>query len=226
MKKIIYHIGDWHGDYKGLEKAIVDAQFYKEDQANDLDPDLLVMTGDLCRDYHLPPRPWDLVAQKEDLGECIGMINNVISSETPLVMVPGNHDFIPFEHISIAHSFNSTGPKLIEINGIKILGFRGVPYINGRWSCEFDDHHFDALINTLPTEGVDILVTHSPPYRVMDMCYSGEHVGIGGLQGYCDKVGVKAHFFGHIHEAKNLGTINKCQYSNASFSFHRVEIDV
>lgn len=53
-------------------------------------------------------------------------------------------------------------------------------------------------------EGLDVLVTHGPPYGVLDACISGERVGCKHLKERLDRLGKaapKVHVFGHIHHS-------------------------
>src|SRR5882724_1795287 len=87
------------------------------------------------------------------------------------VGVPGNHDWCEYEMPGIFHSFDeANGTKVIEIDGIRIGGFRGVPDCGNprfEWSYELEEGSFSWLIAELPQD-IDILVVHSPPHGVLD----------------------------------------------------------
>lgn len=54
--------------------------------------------------------------------------------------------------------------------------------------------------NKIP-EGIDILVTHSPPLGHGDHCYSGVRAGcVELLSTVQNRVNPKYHIFGHVHE--------------------------
>lgn len=76
-------------------------------------------------------------------------------------------------------------------------------------------------------EDVDILITHSPPYRILDkitfpshlMMLGGDHAGSLSL---CEKISnsprsLKLHVFGHIHEAYGEKYWKPTRYINASY---------
>lgn len=52
--------------------------------------------------------------------------------------------------------------------------------------------------------GVDILITHGPPYKRLDKCSHGEEVGCKLLLKKIEELGIKMHVFGHIHEARGV----------------------
>jgi Icc-related predicted phosphoesterase len=47
---------------------------------------------------------------------------------------------------------------------------------------------------------VDILVTHCPPYKILDKADSGKHGGSKALRNKVLEIKPKFHLFGHIHE--------------------------
>ncbi|CAK0807504.1 unnamed protein product, partial [Prorocentrum cordatum] len=61
------------------------------------------------------------------------------------------------------------------------------------------------LQNVRIPEGVDLLVTHVPPYGVRDLCYHGGRAGSWALRKVVQALPrerrPKAWLFGHIHEA-------------------------
>jgi Icc-related predicted phosphoesterase len=48
----------------------------------------------------------------------------------------------------------------------------------------------------------DILITHSPPYGILDECVNGRRVGCEELRRFHDEglISPRLHVFGHIHE--------------------------
>ena len=50
-------------------------------------------------------------------------------------------------------------------------------------------------------DDTDILVTHGPPYKILDKTDSGEEPGCKLLANRVAVVKPKVHIFGHIHES-------------------------
>ncbi|MCK5023649.1 MAG: metallophosphoesterase family protein [Candidatus Aenigmarchaeota archaeon] len=86
---------------------------------------------------------------------------------------------------------------------------------------EYDGYHFLGVdfgyyshIGEL-AKGIDpkkiILVTHDPPYDMLDISYFGSNAGLLDLRAAVIKVSPILHVFGHIHEAagyeKHKGTL-------------------
>ena len=71
-------------------------------------------------------------------------------------------------------------------------------------------------------KNIDILVTHVPPYDVLDVTYKNKHIGSKWLRNeICNRIQPKIHIFGHNHDSINyyaLGKFkngHKCLFVNA-----------
>jgi Icc-related predicted phosphoesterase len=49
-------------------------------------------------------------------------------------------------------------------------------------------------------EDTDVLVTHGPPFGILDQNYNKEHVGCESLTEHVLRIKPQLHIFGHIHE--------------------------
>lgn len=63
---------------------------------------------------------------------------------------------------------------------------------------------------------LDILITHGPPFRVLDQNSIGKYVGCEDLLERVKVVMPKIHVFGHIHEAHGMVEENGIEFINAS----------
>jgi Icc-related predicted phosphoesterase len=136
------------------------------------------------------------------------------------VMIAGNHDFY-FESnpphakslITNAVYLNDSG---IEIEGIKIWGSPVQPWFYdwafNRQRGEDIRKHWDLI----PTE-TDILITHGPPYGILDETARGELVGCEDLLKVIQqRVKPRLHVFGHIHEGYGKTEIGETIFVNAA----------
>lgn len=124
------------------------------------------------------------------------------------VLVPGNHDFFFDNSPALAKAecqrrgiilLNDSG---IEIEGVKFWGSPITPEFNDwAFNCKRGDRirkHWDAI-----PDDTEVLITHGPAYRILDMVTGGEHVGCYDLWERMKKLcKLKLHVCGHIHEAK------------------------
>ncbi len=66
-------------------------------------------------------------------------------------------------------------------------------------------------------KGLDCLVTHGPPYKLLDKTsYGNEHVGCRELRKAIQRTKPKLHVVGHIHEGYGVARFGNTLVSNAS----------
>lgn len=136
------------------------------------------------------------------------------------VLIAGNHDFLaeekPEEFLALVPPgviyLNDSG---VELEGIKIWGSPIQPWFydwafNRRRGPEIAAHW--ALI----PEDTDILITHGPPFGILDRTATGQHVGCEDLSARLAQVRPRLHVFGHIHEAYGHVQRDGIHYVNAS----------
>lgn len=138
------------------------------------------------------------------------------------VVIAGNHDgLIEAGLVTIASAQDSIYylcDSGLEFEGLKIWGSPYTPAF-GSWHfmCNRGEDikkHWDLI-----PSGIDILVTHGPPYGIFDKNIEGQLVGCMDLRlAVRDQVKPRLHAFGHIHEGGgNLTQINGTVYVNCSF---------
>lgn len=128
-----------------------------------------------------------------------------------------------------------------EIEGLKLWGTPWTtwfPGVNPQCKAFMDsESYLDKRFELIP-EGLDILISHGPPYKILDKNKKGAYCGSFSLRSALAKAKPQYHAFGHIHECggnrfvyKNCGTntvcIN-CSYVNGDyepvFSHQRIEL--
>lgn len=137
------------------------------------------------------------------------------------VFVAGNHDWL-FERRS-AEYIKSLIPENIiylndsgvEINGVYIWGSPIQPTFYN-WAFNRDrgediKRHWDLI-----PEHTDVLITHGPPYGILDKTIRGEHVGCQDLMNTIHEIQPKLHVFGHIHEGYGIQQSKQTNFVNAS----------
>ncbi len=63
---------------------------------------------------------------------------------------------------------------------------------------------------------MDILVTHCPPFGILDKANSNKNGGSKALQAISAHRKPKYHIFGHIHEGKGIQKIGQTLYINVA----------
>ncbi len=136
------------------------------------------------------------------------------------VVIAGNHDFYFESNPSHAKSLITNAIYLndngVEIKGIKIWGSPIQPWFYdwafNRQRGEDIRKHWELI----PTD-TDILITHGPPYGILDETTRGELVGCEDLlEVIQQRVKPRLHVFGHIHESYGKTEIDETTFVNAA----------
>lgn len=137
------------------------------------------------------------------------------------IFIAGNHDF-GFEKFrpeidnDIAEKFPSV-KYLMDNSVIVNVDGHDVKIYGSPWQPEFYNWAFNlprgkALEEKweLIPEDTDILITHGPPYGILDKVFGkDENLGCGDLRRRVEIVKPKIHLFGHIHSGNGyLNTVN------------------
>lgn len=136
------------------------------------------------------------------------------------IVIAGNHDF-PLENQKAVATTKLTGMTYLEDSGAEI---DGVKIWGSPWQPEFMNWAFnlprcgDELqrVWAMIPDDVDILVTHGPPYGILDRTKGGDLVGCELLRARVDEIKPRVHCFGHIHEAYGTELNGETLFINAS----------
>lgn len=137
------------------------------------------------------------------------------------IFIAGNHDWF-FEHASAEQIQSIIPNEVIYLNdsGICIEGFNiwGSPIQPTFFNLAFNrergkmiDKHWQLI-----PKNIDILITHSPAFGILDQTIRGEKVGCEMLLEKINEDRPKLHVFGHIHEGYGMTTEESTTCVNAS----------
>jgi Icc-related predicted phosphoesterase len=147
------------------------------------------------------------------------------------IFIAGNHDWL-FESSpgfarklvkEYANRYKDRGEIIyLEDSGVERWGlnFWGSPVTRPFYDWAFNRpesklaQHWSAI-----PDDTDVLITHDPPYMIMDYSFSGseEHCGSPSLWTEITKrIKPKVHVFGHIHEQYGIKVIGETTFINAS----------
>jgi Icc-related predicted phosphoesterase len=137
------------------------------------------------------------------------------------IVIAGNHDFC-FED-----ERKSAAEALLREHEIMYLNDSGVQ-IEGMniWGSPIQPEFYDWAFNRqrgadikkhwdLIPGDTDILLTHGPPWGILDRCVSGAHAGCEDLLKVVKRIRPKIHAFGHIHEAYGQKETDGTHFINA-----------
>lgn len=103
----------------------------------------------------------------------------------------------------------------VEIEGVT---FWGSPWQPVFLNMSFNLPRGDALAEKwadMP-EDVDVLITHGPPFGILDRTSRGEEVGDRELLARVTEVRPRFHVFGHVHESSGRETRQGTEFINAA----------
>ena len=152
------------------------------------------------------------------------------------IIVGGNHDkYLESNKSKISEIFPSA--TYLEYNSFHIeepiLNIYGAPctlrrnlfYLGNAFSLSGDA--MKAQWEKIPSN-IDILITHCPPYDILDLTYDHKHVGSKTLRNeICNRIQPKIHIFGHNHDSSNYFTVGEfkngkeCLFVNACVYFRK-----
>lgn len=137
------------------------------------------------------------------------------------VIIAGNHDFCfenelkeEAEKIFLDHGLIYLNDQSISLLGLNIHGSPITPWFHdwafNRLRGEVIKRHWEMI-----PDQTDVLITHGPPYGILDQCYHGERVGCVDLLDRVLKVKPTIHAFGHIHEQYGVIEQDGVKFINA-----------
>lgn len=219
----ICHISDTHGNFPKLKGNY----------------DLIVHSGDFFPNYHVMNRniTKEILFQREWLNDNLYKIKTWLQKR-PIIFILGNHDFLSpslMENILVEYGIDAINitDKIISFNEINFYGFPYVPIINGVWNYEKNlsemEIEVNKMVKQLNKNYVNVLVTHSPLYRFLDLTDSNDLIGNTIVTNALDfKLNKSRHpthlLHGHCHEANGLSIKGKMLISNAACTYHIIEM--
>ena len=187
--------------------------------------DVLIFAGDACMSGSLA----ELVSFAEWLKAL---------PHKEKIVVAGNHDWClarPATPRAAENVIAEAGAWYLRDYAVTITG--GLKVYGSPWQPEFCDWAFNlprgaqlAEKWALIPDDVDILVTHGPPFGVLDTTddvskypggWLGHHKGCEDLAARVKKLKrLKLHAFGHIHEGYGVDERNDVIAVNAAVGYH------
>lgn len=183
MKLRIVCISDTHGFHQGMLHSLPDG-------------DILIHAGDCCK--------YGSIGDLQLYDDWIGSSPGAFSPGRTNILVAGNHDRCLEEYGSLAREQLTHSVYLensgINIDGLHIYGSPVQPEFCD-WAFNFSPQKREFYWSQIP-ENTDILITHCPPFGILDMTDRGEAVGCKVLRKRIAQLpNLKLHIFGHIHHS-------------------------
>lgn len=149
----------------------------------------------------------------EDFNDWLGEFPHSVK-----ICVPGNHEFFLANDLSRRSLLNNAIVVIngsVDLYGLKIWGAPVTPLVNAAFGVPSAEDR-RRLYAKIP-RNADILVTHGPPYGVLDTApHSGFHSGCRELLDAVMRIRPKLHVFGHVHSAHGIFQTNDTTFVNAA----------
>lgn len=170
-----------------------------------LSADLLIYGGDFTLNIFPDPLNDEIKKQTQSFL-------NWLSSQPQKykILIGGNHDFFADRKFAefkemLPSNIIYLNNETIEIDGYKIFGSPNTAELPG-WAFGDWEKNMSKYYDKIPDD-VDILVTHTPPYGILDLSSSGNRYGSKTLLERLKSLKPKINMFGHVHES--YGTLIK-----------------
>ena len=133
--------------------------------------------------------------------------------------IPGNHDFVfqskQYQNVSDELKEECLIDEEGEYDGLLIYGTPWVPYLPG-WAYCINDIAAMQRYERIPP-GINLILSHSPPFGYGDRVTTGEHVGSKPLLKSIDKIKPEYIVNSHIHEDFGQYQYNDTTIYNVSY---------
>lgn len=194
-------------------KLVVMSDTHNQHDSIDVpDGDILIHAGDATGRGSI----WEVKAFNDWLGKLPHKVKIAIS---------GNHDYFYEQHMSdgLPHSILYNGFYLQDSSKIYFNNGHHLNIYGSPWTCRYYDWAFNLdrgpqikeKWDMIPN-GIDILVTHGPPFGHGDRTDAGHYVGCQDLLRAVERIKPKLHIFGHIHEGYGISYNADTVFINAS----------
>jgi Icc-related predicted phosphoesterase len=206
---VVYAISDLHGNLPPIPE----------------DAELLLIGGDICPDFrpygHKRHQHWGFGIDTGGTQQARWLDTDfrkwLESAPCPVVGIAGNHDFV-FEHIGLVPHLPWTYLQDQEApqeaaGGLRVWGTPWVPHLQS-WAFYGREEQLMLRAELIP-KGLDVLLTHGPPYGAGDYIPGGSKYGNIGAENVGDSSLVpiiaarrpKVTVCGHIHEARGRSVV-------------------
>ena len=167
----------------------------------------------------LPPIEGDLLIHCGDFEQTSALDTWFFNLEFEnKIVIPGNHDHDAAEkhaeELPVFFNAQFLVDQTVEIGGLKIYG---APWVNELEGAAFslDHDEIESKWESIPND-TDILITHVPPFGILDLARNGENWGCSLLADRVVEMNLRFHCFGHVHYSYGIADQNGITFINAA----------
>lgn len=231
MRQNLAVIGDIHGRTDMLEDVLIYMKHICK-QAHIEEPKGILLVGDIGRGSCRGRWTYNIANKRKAYerwrDSCIQVFELLEAYDKECLYVPGNHDFYELPTIMDGivprtydiEKMRCVDRKQIEFFGWKVGGIGGNPNTKSfGWPYEMSEDQAFKIVENVG-DGIDILVSHTPPFGICDLTSEGENAGSEAVRHWCDRhikwsAGTPILVCGHIHEAYGVASYGNVRVLNA-----------
>lgn len=136
------------------------------------------------------------------------------------ILVAGNHDFYLDKECASILEFMPGNIHYLKDSGVCIenINFWGAPYTRGNGSWAFNKNTADQIMEKweLIPNNTDFVITHTPPFKILDELDNKKHVGCDKLRQRIKEIAPAYHIFGHNHNDYGIERTSGTVFVNSS----------
>lgn len=136
------------------------------------------------------------------------------------IFIGGNHDFYLEKHKDSLRKIIPDNIHYLNDSGIFLekTHFWGAPHTRGNGSWAFNKKTGDEIMENwkLIPNHTNFLITHSPPFGILDELDNKKHIGCDRLLKRVTEINPAYHIFGHNHNDYGIERISNTVFINSS----------
>lgn len=131
------------------------------------------------------------------------------------IFIAGNHDYY-LQEVSL-EGFQDSLPTHVHYLHNSSITLEGVSFWGSPQSPSMSHWAFNEPFywQDIP-KATDILITHIPPFDILDLQDRNSHLGDPVLRTEVFKLNLKMHVYGHVHDSYGLTRVKDTLFINAS----------
>ncbi|MFT7642949.1 MAG: Icc-related predicted phosphoesterase [Pirellulaceae bacterium] len=190
-----------------MKLVIISDTHAQHDELRVMRGDVLIHCGDFCDGFRIDEN--DLA----NVDRWFGTLDFEL-----ILVVGGNHDFVAQKRRSEGTSVFSNAVYLedesYQFGGVNFYGSPWVPELD-KWAYYLPDADLRDAWARIPSD-TDVLITHTPPFGILDRTRSGNQVGCPFLRSAVAELNLRVHCFGHVHSRYGQHDESSVKFINAS----------